>query len=414
MRNRIVITGMGVVSPIGVGREDFYNSLKEGKSGIKKITGFKTESEESMYGGEIVDFGAPVYLGKKGLRHLTRSTKMLFIAGQLALMDSMVRIRAKAFPHYSFVMPSSLSLKLVSTSPDHREGIILGSTLGVFDALREFTWEYLKNGWRSVNPMGFTNTVMNSPAGNLAIKEKAQGINLTISSGHASSLDAIGISKHYLEQDQARMIFTGGTSELGPCIFVTFKKAGLLTKEPLSFNPTGEIKDGTLLGEGSVVFILEKQETAKETGAAVTAVIEGYGTSFDTESAQYQYDPEAKAAKAAIQNALDDAEVKASEIDFVSAGLSGHPTGDAMELKAIRDVLGPDPLIISIKSLIGETFDCSGAFQLAAALYIFENKLFTQKSTLNLKTKQKYYSPKRALITSFGFNGHNSALVVSR
>ncbi|MFC1495853.1 beta-ketoacyl-[acyl-carrier-protein] synthase family protein, partial [Candidatus Margulisiibacteriota bacterium] len=325
MRDEIVITGMGVVSPIGVGREDFYNSLKEGKSGIKKITGFKTKSEESRYGGEVVNINLPEYLGKKGLRHLTRSTEMLFVAGQLALMDSMVRIRSKAFPHYSFVMPSSLTLQLVSTSPDHREGIIIGSALGIFDSLREFVWEYLRNGWRSINPMECPNTVINSPAGNLAIREKAQGLNLTISSGHASSLDAIGISKHYLDQDQARMIFTGGTAELGPSMYIMYKESGLLTKEPLSFNPTGEIKDGTLLGEGSVVFILEKEETAKETGAEVSAVIEGYGSSFDTQSPQYQYDPEAKAAKIAIQEALDAAEVKPSEIDFVSAGLSGHP-----------------------------------------------------------------------------------------
>lgn len=414
MKENIAISGAGIVSPIGIGKADFFASLKEGKSGIKSVTGFKTKLDEEFFGGEIVDFGAPVYLGNKGIRHLNRSSKMLMVAGQLALMDSMVRIRTKAFPHYNFIMPNSLTLQLVSVTSSHKEGIIIGSTLGILDSSREFFGEYCKNGWRGVNPMEFPNTVVNVAAGYLAIKEKAQGVNLTLASGQASSTDALGMAKHYLLEDEANIIFSGGTFELGPAAYILFKKARLLCDKPLDYNPTGADRSGIMLGEGSAVFILEKESYARETGAEIHGRIEGYGASFDPKSSQYSYDSEARSAKEAIQLALEDAEVKPEDIDFVSSGLCGHPEGDLMELKAIREVLGPDQLVIAVKSLIGETYDCGGAFQLAAALYLFENKFFAEKSTLSQGIRQKVFSPRRALITSFGFNGNNSALVVSR
>lgn len=259
--------------------------------------------------------------------------------------------------------------------------------------------------------MEFPNTVFNSPAGYLAIREKSEGPNLTVSTGHASSTDAFGMALNYLQTDYVKTIFCGSMQELGPCLYLLFRKAGFLCKSIDDFNPAAGKRSGTLLGEGSASFILEKKEAAEKTGAGVLAEIQGYGTAFDAVSPQYKYDMEARAAIQSIKMALDHAGLSPKDIDFVSSGLAGNAEGDAMELRAIQEVFGQGVPILAVKTLVGETFDASGAFQVAAALYAFEKNSFIKNATLNPPTAKNFRN-KRALITSFGFNGHNSALVV--
>jgi 3-oxoacyl-[acyl-carrier-protein] synthase II len=176
----------------------------------------------------------------------------------------------------------------------------------------------------------------------------------------------------------------------------------------------GENRGGTLLGEGSACLVLEKREDAEKNRAEIMAEIEGYGTAFDAKTPQYQYDPEAKDAIRAIKLALQDANLEPKDINFVSSGLSGYPAGDEMELKAIRSVLGDDIPILAIKTLIGETYDAAGAFQMAAALFVIENNYFHPKYTINQPKAAAKYPARRGMITSFGFNGHNSVLIVKK
>jgi 3-oxoacyl-[acyl-carrier-protein] synthase II len=390
--NRIVITGVGVVAPNGIGKEEFWDNCMAGVSGIKRITLFDTSSYRCHWAGEISNFQPEKYLGPKSLRNFDRTTLLAVVAAKLAIEDS----------------------KLEITDENRNDvGVVLGSTMGSVHSISEFDKTGLREGPRYVNPALFPNTVINSPASQVAIRFGLKGLNSTIATGFTASLDAIGYAMDMLTLGRAKALLVGGVEEFCIQTFLGFYKLGMLArtlngKEPF-FGPFDERHCGTFLGEGAVFFVLENAEEAKARGAVQYAELLSYNTQFSSAS-MYRYDPEATCTIKVMRQALAEANLSADVIDRISGCANSIPQWDSSEAFAIKSVFNSriEPAtcavnsetclqiaasvpsksytkndgrlndfassaerknhFFSVKSLIGESFSASGVFQLLRVL----------------------------------------------
>ncbi len=409
MEKRIVVTGVGVLASNGIGKSEFWKALKEGKSGIRPVTLFDTSTTRAKTAGEIANFRAEDFLGEKGLRTLDRTTKLVLSAAKLALDDT------------GFKTPLDEDLSV-------RTGVSLGSTLGSVWSISEFDKEGLREGPRAVNPALFPNTVINAPASQISIRFNIKGFNTTISTGFASSLDAIDYAVNFIKWYDYDVVLAGGVEELCEQTFKGFHKIGHLAgsrEGKLEIDcPFDKRRNGIVLGEGACILILEELNHAKKRGANIYAEILGYGTSFDPASKNI-YSPKAEGARKAIEFALEDSKVNPEEIDYVSATANSTLDCDAMETRAINRVFGSLAKKIpvsSIKSMIGDTFSASGAMNVAASIGAMKEGFIPP--TMNYEIKDSRcdldYVPNnsrnakisKVLIDSFTPTGVNSSLVI--
>jgi 3-oxoacyl-(acyl-carrier-protein) synthase len=409
MDRRIVITGLGVLASNGIGKNEFWTGLKEGRSGIKPITLFDISTCRTKLGGEISDFNAENILGQKGLRNLDRTTKLALCAAQLALDDAGIK-----YP--------------LAESETDEFGVSLGSTMGSVWSISEFDKEALRNGPRSVNPALFSNTVMNSPASHINIRFSIQGFSSTISTGFCSSIDAIFYALNQLELYDYKVVLSGGVEEMCEQTYKGFHKIGHLAgsrADKAEVNcPYDKRRNGIIFGEGASIVILEELEHAKKRNAKIYAEVLGYGTCFDPKS-RNTYSPKAEGATEAIKICLDDAGIGTSDINYISASGNSTLDCDYMETNAIKNVFGERARKIpvsSIKSMIGESFSASGALNMASSLGVFEKGFLPP--TINYVQPDKRcdldYVPnksqknrvKNILINSFSPTGSSSTLIV--
>jgi 3-oxoacyl-[acyl-carrier-protein] synthase II len=409
MKKRIVITGIGVLASNGIGKDEFWKALKRGASGIKPITLFDTSTTRAKTAGEITNFKAEDFLGEKGLRNFDRATKLVLSASKLALDDA------------AFTTPLDEDLS-------QRTGVSLGSTLGSVWSISEFDKEGLREGPRAVNPALFPNTVINAPASQISIRFNIKGFNTTISTGFASSLDAIDYAVNFIRLYDYDIVLAGGVEELCEQTFKGFHKIGHLAGsrdgKPEINCPFDKRRNGIVFGEGACILILEEKGHAEKRGANVYAEILGYGTSFDPESRNI-YSPKAEGAAKAIRFALEDAKIEPSEIDYISASANSTLDCDVMETRAINRVFGPRAKSVpvsAIKSMIGDTFSAAGALNVAASIGAMGKGFIPP--TINYEIKDERcdldYVPNKAgiakinktLINSFTPLGVNSSLVI--
>lgn len=348
----IVVTGIGVVSSCGIGREAFSKSIFDGVSGIKQISLFDNSAHTAKTAGQILDFDAQQFLQEKGLRTLDRATKLAASAAKLALDDA----------------------KLEVTENNCRSiAVSLGCTLGSVNSVCQFDKEALKEGPRYVNPAKFPNTVINSPASQISIRFNIRGFNSTISTGSSAGLDALGYAADMLCNDRARIVLAGGAEEFCLETFLGFYKTGLLAGtrgQPELSCPFDRRRNGMVLGEGAALLVLEDLESALERKAKIYARILGYGTSFDTgsdKSPGFSGAALSRAMQAAMQSAL----TKPSKINYICAAANSTASLDLAETDAVKAVFGRPadcPAISSIKSTIGDCYSASGALAVAAAV----------------------------------------------
>ncbi|MDB4349725.1 beta-ketoacyl-[acyl-carrier-protein] synthase family protein [Omnitrophica bacterium] len=410
MNKRIVITGVGVLASNGIGKDAFWKALEEGISGIKPVSLFDTKTTRSKLAGEISDFKPEEILGKKGLRNLDRSTKLVNAAAKLALDDADYHIENEDMAEET--------------------GVSLGSTMGSVWSISEFDKESLREGPRGVNPALFPNTVINSPASQISIRFNIKGFNTTISTGFTSSTDAISYAVNLIRLYDYNVVLAGGVEELCEQTYKGFHKIGHLAgsrpgKEEVNC-PFDKRRNGIVMGEGAAILILEELEHAKKRNAKIYAEILGYGTSFDPASKNI-YNPKATGATESIQYALEDAELTPDSIDYVCASADSTLDCDVMETRAIRNAFDAKAKFIpisSIKSMIGECFSASGAMALAASIGVFENGFVPP--TINYKEPDKrcnldYVTNKarkadidKILIDTFTPTGSNSTLIISK
>ena len=263
MNKKIVITGIGVLSPIAIGREAFWAGLFQGKTGFRPVTLFDTSPFRVNIAGEITDFDALSFLGKKGLRDLDRSTRLICSAAKLAIDDSRIEI---------------------TEDTTHSMGVSIGTTFGSLHSISQFDRSGLIEGPRAVNPSHFPNTVINSPASQVSIKFKIKGFNTTISTGFCASLDAVSYAADFIRLNRADVVLAGGVEELCEETFMGFHNLGCLSgtdgSEPICC-PFDARRNGTILSEGAAVLVLEDEEHALNRDAVILARVLGYGNAFD-------------------------------------------------------------------------------------------------------------------------------------
>jgi 3-oxoacyl-[acyl-carrier-protein] synthase II len=402
LTTRIVVTGTGVISPIGAGIEEFENALFAGKSGIGPRTLF-AETVPVGNAGEISNFTPQQWLGNKGLRVLDRSARLVCVASHMALKASGL------------------------TQPDGDEGdpnlgLVLGTMFGSVHSITAFDWSGLMDGPTLVNPMEFPNTVINSPAGQAAIKHKLRGVNSTISAGLVSGLYAMHYAMEFLRFGRATALMAGGVEELCEESYLSFSKAGWSspTGRPAPFAPD---RDGSVLGEGSALWMLETEEGARKRGVHPRLEVCGFGSSHDAHDIN-SYDPRGKGAASAIRAALGAADITPESIACIVASAGGSRAGDAMENHALKEVFGgrlPQIPVGAPKAAFGECLGATGALlALSAGAALLRQAAPPtaghrgEANGLRLSHEAQPFSGDYALVDCFGCDGNNAALVLKR
>ncbi|NWF76600.1 MAG: beta-ketoacyl-[acyl-carrier-protein] synthase family protein [Nitrospirae bacterium] len=408
MNKKIVITGIGVISPIGIGKDIYWDNLVQGKKGFRTISLFDTSNFNVHIAGEINDFDPITFLGKKDLRILDRSTTLICSAAKLAIEDANLYI---------------------SEDNTHSTGVSIGTTFGSLHSISQFDRVSLIEGPKYVNPSHFPNTVINSPASQVSIRFKIKGFNTTISTGFCASLDAVSYAYDFINLGRAHIVLAGGVEELCEETFLTFYKLGYLSgtdgSEPLCC-PFDARRNGFILSEGASVLVLEDEEYALKRGAKILAYVLGYGNSFDPES-DSNFSHKGKGLINAINNALKSASLYPDDINYISASANSAKGLDRMETKVFKEVFGKQIYkipISSIKSMIGESYSASGALSLAAAVCSLQKGIIPP--TVNYLEKDSEcdldYVPNIAiskkinniLLTASDFYGNNTAIVLGK
>ncbi|MEK6742867.1 MAG: beta-ketoacyl-[acyl-carrier-protein] synthase family protein [Nitrospirota bacterium] len=406
MKGRAVITGIGVLSSIGKGRDAYWKALQRGATGVRPITLFDAAPFRVKSAGEIADFEALAYLGKKGLRDLDRSTRLVCSAAKLALDDSGLAI---------------------SDEMSRSVGVAIGTTFGSLHSIAQFDRSGLTEGPRFVNPSHFPNTVINSPASQVSIRFTIKGFNTTLSTGFCAGLDALSYAADFIRLGRADAVLAGGVEELCEETYRLFHDLGYLSgmsgAEPVS-RPFDAGRDGFVLSEGSAVLVAENEEYARSRGADILAVILGCGNAFDPE-ADSTFERAGRGLKTAIAQALEEACVRPKDVGYVCSCANGMPGLDRMEARILHEVFGEDARhvpVSSIKSMIGETYSASGALAVAAAVgglrqgFIPPTVNHRQTDTLCaldiVPNAARAQAVKTVLVTAADPYGQNSALVV--
>lgn len=405
---RVVITGTGVVSSLGDSADDFHAALCKGQNAIKPIDLFPTELVGCPLGGEIKNFDAQKYLGKRNLRPLDRTSRLVASAAQLALDAS-------------------------GWTQEMREreevGLILGTMFCSVHTISEFDRRALEAGPSYASPMDFSNTVINAAAGQTAIVHNLRGTNTTISTGNTSGLKAIAYAADLIRDGRARSLLAGGADELCFESFYGFDRAGLLCRSeshagdfPIPFDAR---RNGLALGEGAALLMLEDEESARERGANILAEIMGHGCAYD-----YSRGEEESAVKAianSMRRALDDAAMLPADIDCLSASANGSIKGDLHEARAIVATFNGNSHrlpVTAIKSMLGETLGASGAMQVLDLIQTIRDGVLP--GTINLSeaeddfplpwvsTVRRKINPANGLVNSVGLDGHCCSLILAR
>jgi len=357
MGKKVVITGLGVISSIGKGRDVYWLALAHGEKGFRPITLFDAAPYAVKVAGEIAGFDPVEYLGKKGLRELDRSARLACSAAKLALDDSRLEITDANAGGF---------------------GVSLGSTFGSLHSISQFDRSGLIDGPRFVNPSHFPNTVVNSPASQISIRFNIKGFNTTISTGFCAGLDAVSYAADFIRQGRADVVLAGGVEELCEETFLLFHTLGYLSGmssgEPTS-RPFDASRDGFVLSEGAAMLAMEDEQHAVNRGAEILAVVLGAGNAFDTGS-DSSFERAGKGLKTAIELALEDAQLRPEDIEYVCACANGTKGLDQMETRILKEVLGgyaSGVPVSAIKSMIGESFSASGALAVAAAVGAIRN-----------------------------------------
>ena len=409
MRNRVVITGMGVVSSLGDSPRALHASLCAGSSGIRPVELFRTAEFGCPLGGEIPAFDATKYLGRRNLRPLDRTSRLVASAAQLTLEDS----------GWTAEMRSAEEL-----------GLVLGTMFGSLHTISEFDRRALAAGPAYASPMDFSNTVINAAAGQTAILHNLRGINSTISTGTTSGLQAISYATDIIRSGRARAILAGGADELCFESFCAFDRAGFLCRSDNSVGdfpiPFDARRNGAALGEGAALLMLEDAAFARERGARVLAQVTGHGNSYDYSRGEEEGEA-VSAIALAVRHALNDAFTLPHEIDCLSASANGSYIADRHEAQGVVIGLNGQACklpVTAIKSMLGETLGASGAMQVIALLGTMRDGVLPGIRQLQqvedhfpltlANSDNQNVDVQTGLINSICFDGHCCSVVLAR
>jgi 3-oxoacyl-[acyl-carrier-protein] synthase II len=407
-RRRIAVTGIGPVTPIGTGVEDFWAGMVAGRSGAGPITRFDATDFKSRVAAEIHDFEITDYLPPKNARRLDRFAQLAYAAATLALADAGMK-------------PSD---------PDPaRVGMVIGSGIGGIGLWEEEHTKMLKRGPRFVSPSLIAMMIPNAAAGSLAIEFGFTGPNECTVTACASSGHAIARAMEYIRSRAADVVLVGGAEScISPMSVASFCSARALTTRnddpEHASRPFDRDRDGFVIGEAATVLVFEAMEHARNRGARILAEAIGYGLSSDAYHVVAPH-PDGAGASAAMTAALADAQIAPGEVGYINAHATSTELGDASEAKAVRKVFGSQPPPTSAtKSMTGHLLGAAGATEAAASiLAMLREKL---PPTINYENPDPDCDldvvPNQArdahvdavMSNSFGFGGHNVSVIFGR
>jgi len=402
MNRRVVVTGIGLVSPLGVGKREFSPRLFSGETGIAEITSFDTSSFPSHLGAEARDFEPRDFITAKSLRRMDRLSTMVVASARMALEDAALTI-----------------------SPDNRDGtgIILGTAFGGTDVKTRCARILATEGPGGINPILVPNSVMNAPAGHASIELGFRGINMTVTHNAASAETALAYAAAEIARGRADILLAGGADILSEFFFETMVHFHGLSPQDGGEEraaPFDEARNGYILGEGCGLLCLEPLDQARQRGAEPYCEITGWGLgSSPAPSTDWPEEPDGLVLT--ISRALRSAGRTAEDIDLVMAFANGGRKPDQLEASACLQVFGAEadqPLVTSIKGAIGESFSSGGIRAAALALAFREGRVpptlgvISPLAPLALVTgESRNVGIRLALLDAASFGGTYAALI---
>ncbi|MBO1254964.1 beta-ketoacyl-ACP synthase II [Alteromonas sp. 5E99-2] len=409
-KRRVVVTGLGLLSPVGLDVDSTWKSIVAGKSGIGDITLFDCENYGTRFAGEMPNFDPLTYIDKKEIKKMDRFIQCGIAAGKQALEDSGLAITAKNAS---------------------RIGVAIGSGIGGLAQIEQNHTKLMNSGPKRMSPFFVPSTITNMISGFLSIMEGLKGPNLNVVTACTTGVHNIGIAARTIAYGDADAMLAGGAeSAITPLGIGGFGAARALStrndSQQTASRPWDKDRDGFVMGEGAGVVMLEEYEAAKERGATIYAELSGFGMSGD---AYHMTSPPetGEGAAAAMQNALNDANVSASSVGYVNAHGTSTPAGDLAEVSAVKTVFGAEAnnvLVSSTKSMIGHLLGAAGSVEAIFTILALRDKI--APPTINLDNpgegcdldfvahKAKEFDKAYALCNSFGFGGTNGSLLFKR
>jgi beta-ketoacyl-acyl-carrier-protein synthase II len=410
MIRRVVITGIGIVAPSGVGKTAFWDGMREGASFVSPISKFDASRYASRIAGEVKELTIPDVFSKRLLKKLDRFSHMALVAADLALKDGKVELAEE-----------DLS----------RVGVFIGNALGGWQYAETELRDLYVEGLEGVSPYQATAWFPAAPQGQISIYYGIKGYSKTVISDRASSLMALGYAARTIKNGSVDVVLAGGTeAPITPYALLCCNTYGSLSarnEEAVSaYRPFDGTRDGFVIGEGAGIVVLEEMEHALKRGAHIYGEVVGYATSCDGYH-RVDFDPEGDQLARAIKMALHESRVSLKEVDYICADGAATESGDKSETRAVKKVFGEEAYKIPMsapKSMIGNLLGASGAVDLISTLLSMEQGYVLP--TINYREKDPEcdldYVPLRSrhqeitttLIHSRGRGGVNTVLVVKK
>ncbi|MCG8541015.1 MAG: beta-ketoacyl-ACP synthase II [Clostridia bacterium] len=407
---RVVITGIGVISPIGTGKENYWEALKNGANGIDRITRFNVDPYKSQIAGEVNDFDPEEYIDKKEAKRMDRFSQFAVAASKMALKDSGINI---------------------DEIDQERIGVALGTGIGGVDTFeKEFT-KIIERGPKWVSPFLIPMMICNMGAGRISIEVGAKGPTITPVSACASATNAIGDAFRLIQRGDVDLMFAGGSEApvSHSCMAGFGKMKAMSTRNDnpkIASCPFTKDRDGFVMGEGAGILMMEELEQAKKRGAKIYGEIVGYGMSSDAYHITTPA-PGGEGCARTMQNAINDAGIKPEDVDYINAHGTSTPYNDKYETMAIKSVFGDHAYKLSVsstKSMTGHLLGAAGAIEaIACLLAINEDYVHPTINHINpdpeldldyVPNKGKSKVVNYALSNSLGFGGHNASILLKK
>lgn len=413
-KRRVVVTGLGAVSPFGLGVDKLWDSLAQGKSGIRTTTAIEVEKHTVKISGEVPDFNPEDHMDPKEAKKMDRFTQFAMVAAEEAVKDA--------------------DLESIKDLDPYRIGVIVSSAAGGFKTFEKNHMAIIERGPTKCSPFTIPMMIVDMASGKIAMKYSYRGVNKAVVSACASSNHSIGDAFRSIQYGDADIMLTGGCEaticDVGIGAFTSARTLSKRNDEPeKASRPYDKDRDGFVMAEGAGVLVLEEYEHAKARGAKIYAELVGYGQTADAYDIVAP-DPEGKGAAKAMEIALQDAGMQPSEVQYINSHGTSTGLGDVAESQAIARVFGDldtnkNLLVSSTKSMHGHMLGATGSIESIACIKAMNNNLVPP--TINLDNQDEAaanldYVPHKArkaeinaaLSNSFGFGGHNASLIFKK
>jgi 3-oxoacyl-[acyl-carrier-protein] synthase II len=407
---RVVVTGVGLVSPVGIGTEETWAALLKGKSGIAPIQLFDASRFSCRFAGEVKDFAPEKYIDRKDIKKMGRFIQFAMAATEFALAQSGLNVREE---------------------DTERVGVYVGSGIGAFEVIEREHAKLLGGGPDRVSPFFINAAIANLASGQISIKYGATGPNLTCATACTTGAHGIGEAWHIIRRGDADIMICGGSeaavTPLSVAGFAAMRALSTRNEAPeTASRPWDSHRDGFVVGEGAGILILEELEHAQNRGAAILAELAGYAANSD--AFHTNAPPEdGRGVRRVMQLALESAGLRPMDIQYLNAHATSTPLGDRAESQAICDTFGDQTqklLVSSTKSMTGHLLGGAGSLEAGITVLALRDQIappttniqeLDKKCKLNLVRDQGLRAEIRfAMTNSFGFGGTNASLVFQR